>query len=311
MEVVLTALTEDVEYMLTEATGAITETGGFGNGNPIVVTYTSDFIMPEVYPTALNDGPDTGERFGNWAGKSIVDGTYSVVMWGSQNLTLNLHGETNSYREGATGTRKDFLVGDASSIQPYDIITSVENCNACHVDIQFHGNNRRGFTACFACHATAGSGDRPQYVAANAPATDGVTINFRQMVHKIHRGVDLAKADTYSVNGFGSPAAYPNNFSEHMYDHVAFPSMPEGVMDCARCHGAGNDAWEAPTNRQHPTEQMLPAQEWNLACGSCHDSDAEQAHIQSQTSPIDGAESCLICHGAGQTWDVESMHQVR
>lgn len=311
MEVTFTELTDGVEYMLTASTGAITESGGFVDGSPIVVSYTTDFVMPEVYPLALNDGPDLAERYGNWAGKSIVSGTYSVVMWGSQNLSLSLHGESNSYRESADGTRLDFLVGDATSIQPYDLITSIENCNACHVNIQFHGNNRGGFQSCFACHATAGSGDRPQYVAPGAPATDGVTVNFRQMIHKIHRGADLAKADTYSVNGFGSPANYPNNWSGHMYDHVTFPAMPDGVMDCARCHGDGNDAWEAPTNRQHPTQQGMPAQEWNISCGSCHDSDAEQAHMQAQSSPIDGAESCMICHGEGQTWDVESMHQVR
>ncbi len=307
----LLPLTEGMEYMLTAATGTITETGGFGDGNPLVVSYSTDFVMPAVYPMALNAGPDLGERFGAWTGKSIVDGTYSVVMWGSRSQTLNLYGESNTYREGAAGTRMDVLVGGATSVQPYDLITSIENCNSCHVDIQFHGSFRRGFEACFACHATAGSGDRPQYVAANAPATDGVTVNFREMIHKIHRGGDLDKASTYSVNGFGSPSNYPDNFSGHMYDHVEFPAMPEGVLDCARCHGEGNDAWETPSNRQHPTEQVLPAQEWNVSCGSCHDSDAEQAHMQSQSSPVDGAESCLICHGAGQTWDVESMHQVR
>ena len=43
---------------------------------------------------------------------------------------------------------RDFLVGDASSIEPYDLISGGDSCYACHVDIQFHGSNRRGWESC-------------------------------------------------------------------------------------------------------------------------------------------------------------------
>jgi hypothetical protein len=132
----------------------------------------------------------------------------------------------------------------------------------------------------------------------------GVTVNYREMLHKIHRGADLDKADTYTVRGFGS-SAFPNNFTPHNYGEVKFPAMPKGVLDCFRCHGAST-AWQVPSNRQHPTEQLLAGQEWRLACGSCHDSDPEQAHIEAQSSPSTGAESCLVCHGPGNTWDDHS-----
>jgi len=310
-EVVLTSLTAGVDYSLDLGKGTVTELAPFDDGNPILVTYSTDFVMPETYPIALNGGPDLDERTGTWAGKSIVSGTYSLTMWGSRALTLDLHGESNSYRDGSEAVRHDFLVGEADTIEPYRLISSVATCQACHVDMQFHGGNRGGFESCFSCHSTAGAGDRPVYVAPGSPVADstvGVTVNFREMIHKIHRGSSLALADEYVVRGFGS--GFPNNFTEHKYDHVNFPAMPEGVMDCFRCHGE-SDAWMTPSNRQHPTEQVLAGQEWRIACGSCHDSDAEQAHIQAQTSPTTGAESCLVCHGPGNTWDVERMHKVR
>ena len=32
--------------------------------------------------------------------------------------------------------------------------------------------------------------------------------------------------------------------------------------------------------------------------------------MAAQSSPINGAESCMICHGPGQVWDVTSMHKL-
>src|SRR5262249_54550631 len=153
--------------------------------------------------------------------------------------------------------RVDFLVGSATAPEPYALISSGRNCEACHQDIGFHGWGRRGFDACLICHGTAGSEDRPQYVAANAPATTGGTINFRTMLHKIHMGESLDHADTYTVVGFGA-AAWPNNFTPTAYADVVFPALPGGVENCTKCHGASNTAWVQPSDRDHPTAQGAP-----------------------------------------------------
>ena len=308
-EVQLSLLVEGVDYSLDPGTGTVTELANLGTGLPVLVTYTTNFVMPSEFPLALNAGPDLGEEHGGWAGKSIVDGTYSLTMWGRRDLMLSLFGETNSYRELAPGVRADFLVGDAATIQPYELIESPESCNSCHVELVFHGPSRRGWDSCLACHGTAASGDRPRYVAANAPETDEVTINFREMIHKIHRGADLANASSYVVVGFGS--GYPNNFSEVTFEHIRFPAMPSGVKSCRTCHGDASTAWRSPSNLEHPTEQGAPAQEWRLVCGSCHDDADAGAHIDAQTSPFNGAESCAICHGTGQEWEVGVMHMIR
>jgi OmcA/MtrC family decaheme c-type cytochrome len=306
-EVTLTTKTAGTDYTLNAATGQINELVEFGAGNAVVVSYTTDFVMPSVYPVPLNGSPDLDDSWGKWTAKPIVAGTYSLGVWGQVNLTLNLYGESNSYRNTSVTTKQDFLVGSATTLEPYALISSGQNCQACHQDITFHGGGRRGFDACILCHGTAGSEDRPQYVAASAPATTGVTINFRTMLHKIHRGADLANASTYTVVGFGA-GAYPNNFTANTYEDVEFPALPGGVDNCTKCHGDSNTAWQNPSDRNHPTNQVMPVRAWRAVCGACHDDDAAAAHIDTQTSPS-GVEACGVCHGTGGQWAVQKMHK--
>ncbi len=306
-EVTLATKTAVTDYTLTPATGAIAEVTEFGNGNVVLCGYTTDFVMPAVYPPTLNDSGDLGETTGKWAGKTIVDGTYSLGLWSSLTLPLNLFGESNSYRSASNVLLTDFNVGSATAIEPYDKISSGDNCYKCHQDVEFHGAGRRSFDACVVCHAAAGAEDRPQLVAANAPATTGVTINFRTMLHKIHMGEELANAATYQVVGYGA-GAYPNNFGVSTFADVVFPALPGGVRNCTKCHGATNDAWKQPVERDHPTQQGTPVARWAMVCGACHDGTDAQAHIQVQTTG-GGAESCGVCHGTGGEWSVERVHK--
>ncbi len=306
-EVTLATKTAVTDYTLTPATGAIAEVLEFGNGNVVLCGYTTDFVMPAVYPPTLNDTGDFDETTGKWAGKSIVDGTYSLGLWSSLTLPLNLFGESNSYRSASNVITSDFLVGSASSIEPYAKISSGDNCYKCHQDVEFHGAGRRSFDACVVCHGAAGTEDRPQLVAANAPATADTTINFRTMLHKIHMGEELTNAATYQIVGFGS-GAYPNNFGVSTFEEVIFPALPGGVRNCTKCHGDTNTAWKQPVERDHPTQQGTPVARWAAVCGACHDSSDAQAHIAVQTTG-GGAESCAVCHGTGGEWSVERVHK--
>jgi hypothetical protein len=301
----LTALTEGVDYSLDALAGTISELVELG-GVALVVDYVSDFVMPGRYPLALNDSPDLDETIGKWTGKSLVDGTYSVALWGNRNLSLALVGETNSYRGTAPAALANFLVGGATTLEPYALIADAANCYACHQDLYFHGGGRRGFESCLICHGTAGAEDRPRYVAANAPDTTGLTVNFRSMLHKIHQGEELANAATYGIVGFG--LGYPNNFGVNTYEHVVFPALPGGTSQCTSCHGESNTAWREPAPRDHPTEQAQPVRRWAAVCGECHDSNAAQAHIAEQTTPA-GVESCGVCHGVGRDLEVRKVHK--
>jgi len=306
-EVTLVTLTAGTDFTVDAALASVTELTEFGDGNVVLVSYTTDFVMPSAYPLTLNDSPTIGESSGEWVGKPIVDGTYSLSMWAAQALTLSLYGETNSYRSTSDANLVDFRVGSADTVEPYRLISSGANCYNCHQDLAFHGFGRRGFESCVVCHGSAGTEDRTQYVAGNAPATDGVTVNFRTMLHKIHMGKDLANASSYTVVGFGS-APFPNNFTAHTYEEVAFPALPGATSNCIVCHGAGNTSWKEPSDRNHPTDQGAPVQRWSAVCGACHDSADALAHITVQTAPS-GQESCGVCHSTGGEWSVERVHK--
>ncbi len=307
-EVTLSTLTAGTHYMLDAATGTITEVGELGAGTEVLASYTTDFVLPGAHPRPFNASPDIGETQGEWAGKPLVDGAYTVTFWTADSLTLTRFGETNSYQAASPSAAKDFLVGSATSIEPYDKLSSGDNCNSCHGDLYFHGLGRRGFAACIACHGTAGSEDRPQYVAPNAPDTPGTTIDFRTMLHKIHMGERLTQGADYQVIGFGS--GFPNNYSVHTYDDVAFPPMPDGPKDCVACHGENNAAYREPGSRDHPTEQGEPAQVWSVACLSCHDSTSAAAHAATQLD-ANGFEACAVCHGPGRSLEAALVHKIR
>jgi OmcA/MtrC family decaheme c-type cytochrome len=214
--------------------------------------------------------------------------------------------ETTTYRGTSPAEAFDFLVAGATSMEPYGLISSAQNCYDCHQDLYFHGGGRRGFETCLACHGTAGAEDRPQYRAWGAPPTTGLSVTFREMLHKIHMGSELTNASSYTVVGFGGGGP-PNNFSTHTYEDVVFPVLPGEARNCEACHGSGNSSWEAPSGRDHPTEQTLPVRSWNAVCSSCHDSAPAVSHINSLTWM--GMEACAICHDSGGEWNVEKMHK--
>ncbi len=303
LEVALTSKKDGTDYTLNAASGQISEVTEFGENSAVLVSYTIDFVMPSVYTPPLNDSPDLDESWGEWKGKRILDGTYTVGLWGFRNVVVALHGETQTYRGASPAANRDFLVGAAASIEPYGIISSGENCNACHSDVLFHGGGRRGFDNCIHCHGVGGGEDRPRFVAGNAPATTGVTIDFRTLLHKIHRGRELANASSYTVVGFGA-APYPDNYSPLTFSEIGFPVMPDGVKSCETCHGTST-AWKEPSPRTHP-DQASPTRAWFAACNSCHDSSAAEAHAIVQTAS--GVESCAVCHGPGRAYDVEWAH---
>jgi len=305
-EVLLATLTPDVDYDLDPIQGAITELSEFGAGNAVLADYTSDFVLPAVHGPALNDSPALDESWGGWRGKSIVPGTYRAGIWGWTDVVVNFALETNEYRAASPAAWREFRLEGAAQVEPYALIASGESCLQCHQQILFHGGSDRDFDACLACHGTGGAQDLPRYVAAAAPETPDVTVSFRTLLHRIHMGARLDAPAAFQVVGAGS-GGYPDNFELNTYEDILFPAMPGAAAECRKCHGEANDAWLAPSARDHPSEQILPVRSWALVCGACHDAADQTAHIEANTSPS-GVESCGICHAPGQQWNVELHH---
>jgi OmcA/MtrC family decaheme c-type cytochrome len=251
----------------------------------VICSYTTEFVMPSVYPPPLEDGPDLAEPAGEWKMKPIVPGTYTLDLYGYVNRVVALYGETQTYRGTSPGVATDFLVGAATVLEPFETISSGQNCYACHDDVWFHGGGRRGFTTCVMCHGTAAAEDRP----STSSPTPGVSISFREMLHKIHMAEELPDAATYAWEA-----------------ETGFPAMPGGVRECAKCHG--NDTWAAPHDRGYPASPVH-ARNWTVACASCHNTPAAQAHFDLQAPG--GMESCEICHGQGGDEEVAKVHDTR
>jgi len=68
------------DFTLDSANGALTEVSEFGAGNAVVVTYTTDFVMPATYPNSPYDSTDLDESYGKWVGKPLSAGTYTMTI---------------------------------------------------------------------------------------------------------------------------------------------------------------------------------------------------------------------------------------
>src|SRR5439155_12330405 len=118
-EVTLVQKFPGIDFTVNAAPGTITEVTEFGDGNAVLVTYTTDFVMPGRYGLALDASPDLDETTGKWTGKSLVPGTYTVSLSGYRDLTFMYAGELDPYFGTSSPATKDFLVGSASAIEPY------------------------------------------------------------------------------------------------------------------------------------------------------------------------------------------------
>jgi OmcA/MtrC family decaheme c-type cytochrome len=162
-------------------------------------------------------------------------------------------------------------------------IAVIDTCNNCHDRLEFHGGSRNQVEYCVTCH-NPGSTD----------ANSGNTVDFKQMIHKIHRGANLpsivngALGDNYTIWGFRD--------SEHVYSVNVGPGETEGVIfpqdirNCRNCHDESNPATPEAINWQaRPTRE---------ACGACHDEvnfDTGEGHSTGMIVATN--EDCQTCHG--------------
>jgi len=152
------------------------------------------------------------------------------------------------------------------------------NCNVCHNGLAFHGGARREVGYCVLCH-NPGSTD--------AQSTN--TVDFKVMVHKLHRGADL-NVLPYRIWG--------HNNSLHDYSQVVFP---RDVRNCTTCHDDANTGTPDAKNwKERPTIE---------ACGACHD-DVDFATGAGHAPGAVTNNDCALCHATGTPWAAEEMHRL-
>lgn len=204
-----------------------------------------------------------------------ASGTWAFGLEGYRSANLP---DGTTYRHGAVNPVAYSSV-DGAGILPRRVVVETERCNICHGELTAHGNNRVGEVQyCIMCH-------NPELTdVARRPAALGppVSVDFKVMIHKIHRGEDLPSVRSgtpYTVYGFGNT---PHDFGE-----VRFPG---DVARCSHCHAPGTE--EEPSAR---------------VCTSCHDDEATFGHAELMTTPA-GVESCAVCHGRERDFSVREMH---
>jgi len=200
------------------------------------------------------------------------------------------------------------------------VVVEDQRCGSCHgqfsVDFSIHGNLRNQIDYCVLCH-NANNSDfarRKNDPQAVADESQDATINFRVLIHKIHRGENLAQ-QPYIVYGFGLP---PKNYTAIDFGTVLFPG---NLQDCQTCHVPSSYLIPPYPGPALPTEESHVKAEGSTVikvidgytqpitsvCLSCHDSDSAIAHAITNTVPGDG-EACAVCHAEGRIAAVSTVH---
>ncbi len=167
-------------------------------------------------------------------------------------------------------------------------IAATANCNRCHDPLAVHGGGRQEVKYCVSCH-NAGSVD---------PNSTN-TVDFKVMIHKIHRGANLPSVqagEPYVIYGFRDSI---NDFSD-----VRFP---QDIRNCVNCHagsatGAGLDYLTLTSQGDNWSVYATQA-----ACGSCHDDVDFSTHAGGQTDD----SNCASCHALGGiAGSIQSSHKI-
>lgn len=190
-------------------------------------------------PAEGSIGPDASGNFTYTFNGMIPDdatGTYALGIEGRIERTVGGDNRTifEEVEEAGRNVVVYFAVTDATPVPRRLVVdNSVEDefCTSCHgefsKDFSIHGNLRNNTEYCVLCHNASNDDINRRPVDGGSAVT--VSIDFREMIHKIHTGEELTMKP-YVIYGFGG--------SEHVFSEVLFPGA---TNDCEACHIANTN----------------------------------------------------------------------
>ncbi len=219
-------------------------------------------------------------------------GTYSIGVEGYINQTLEPGTlKAVTVRDAGANQVINFSV-DGSPVAPRRTVVQLANCNGCHSGLSVHGDNRNQVVMCVLCH-NPNTTDADMRPAAQMPAQ---TVDFRTMIHKIHRGENLTS--DYTIYGFGG--------SKNNFNAIQFPG---DLRDCEKCHTPGSEQLPLADNLlnvNNPRGLINPTPPTTAACTACHDNRTAASHALANTTTL--GEACEVCHSPDAAFAVDKVH---
>jgi OmcA/MtrC family decaheme c-type cytochrome len=241
------------------------------NATQYVAYTTRTQTSPITKVAEVQAGADSGGRYA-----SLGDGTYTYTFGTALpaaydrtlTTTLGIYATRDLRTYGLSRYVSNELkswVPDGREVTKVRDVVRTASCNSCHDPLALHGGSRQKVELCVLCHT-------PQ---TKDPDT-GNTVDFKVMVHKIHRGAELP-----SVTG-GTPYQIIGN-AQSVSDFSTI-RFPQDIRNCASCH---KDSLQVNNWLLNPTR---------ATCGSCHDDvDFATGEKHPAGAQLDD-KKCASCH---------------
>ncbi|MBI4877067.1 MAG: OmcA/MtrC family decaheme c-type cytochrome [Acidobacteria bacterium] len=245
--------------------------------------YTSFLVAEDVRKA---EGATDGRYYWTFQTPLPADasGTFVVTMDGRQTMKL-LEGTKKEVTATDAGENKFFYFSvDGSKVAPRRATVAPAKCNACHtaLPLVIHGGSYSTTEMCVVCHY-------PARVSGTGAAAESV--DFRTMIHKIHRGAGLTRGYKIGAN--------------YDFSNVGYPGI---LKNCTACHV--NNGEQLPVKgvlpASNPKGPVNPLPPTAAACLACHDTVAAASHALANTTKQ--GESCVTCHGPSADFSVNKVH---
>lgn len=108
-------------------------------------------------------------------------------------------------------------------------VVDVQSCNSCHDGLTMHGGSGRSQTqTCVTCHNPG-----------NLQASSGRSVDFKQLIHRIHRGANLPSEEpsiAALMNDKSLVVDTASDFTKVRFPQGPTPGSAAGITNCVKCH---------------------------------------------------------------------------